>query len=137
MILLKKQYLKETENMLQPFMDKKKTGNWFMVKPQNLDNLNSDFFRKAVSDSWVQILHSSLTMCLEPALAPFLGRVGFGSFIFQANHLTPALDSALHGSDCFQQHLKETHSHTDVLWIPSGCNQTSVFKPFCSSGTDI
>lgn len=65
-----------------------------MVNSQNLDNLKRDYFRKAVSDSWVQILHSSLTMCLEPALAPSLGPVGFGTFIFQENHLTPALDPA-------------------------------------------
>lgn len=104
---------------------KKKIENWFMVKSQNLDtdSLNSDYFRKAVSDSWIQILHSSLTTCLEAGLAPFLGAVGFGSFIFQTNHLTSALDPALHVSDCFQHHLKETRAHGEVLWVHIGCSQ--------------
>lgn len=60
MILLEKQYLKKTENILQPFKNKKKAENWFMVKPQNLDNLNSDFLGKQFLTAGFRsfILHS-------------------------------------------------------------------------------
>lgn len=58
-----------------------------MAKPQNLGiDIFDYFYESSFCTSQVQILLSSLTT--RPGLVPFLGPVGFGSFIFQTNQLT-------------------------------------------------